>query len=281
MKFELFGRLKDKNKKSKKSNSNRRRRPSRSRSSGGGGKVPIQEVRNLSSQGYSENEIVNELRNRGYDHPDIKQALNKALKARTEGGNQNRPPSQGRQQGRGQGQNRSPQSNMPQALSRYEGEGGNRSMTGGPGSTGEMQQEPMEEESEGGGGWMPGFGGGSEQQAYEEEDMVPEDIEELIEVIVSEKLIDIEEEFDEVHSEMDELKEKVDEIQERLHEVEIRKDEDEKKFISKVNEMEDYLETSQSRIGGLEKALQQVLPSLVDNVRELTSLVQDMKEEKR
>ena len=57
-------------------------------------------------------------------------------------------------------------------------------------------------------------------------------------------------------------------------------DEDEKKFLTKVTEIEDYLEGSQSRIGGLEKALQQVLPTLVENVRDLTGAVEGVKKEK-
>lgn len=255
MKFELFGKLKgDKKKKKEQKSSQRQRRSERS----GEGNLPMDEVRRLSQQGYSEDEMVNQLRDNGYNYPEIKKAMNQVLKAQTQGearGPSGRRPQEGSPSRGGSGRR------GPEPLSAYQGKpqsGG--TPRGSEQQPGEINQPPAED-----------YGG----------EGVPEDTEELIEVMISEKLIDIEDEFERVHSHIENLQEKTKDLEDRIKEIEIRKDEQENKFLSKVNEMEDYLETSQSRIGGLEKALQQVLPSLVDNVRELTSLVQDMKKEEK
>jgi len=110
---------------------------------------------------------------------------------------------------------------------------------------------------------------------------ISESEEELIETIVEEKIIDIEDEFENIYAQIEEMQDRLEDMQDDVEELQIRKDEDEQEFIQKVDEMEEYLETSQSRIGGLEKAFQQTLPTLVDNVRDLTDLVKDMKEDQR
>ena len=105
-------------------------------------------------------------------------------------------------------------------------------------------------------------------------------VEELVETIVAENLERVEREFENVYSEIDELKDKLEEIDDRVHDLEVRDDEDQTQFIQKMDELEEDIDSYQARMGGLEKAFQQILPSLVDNVRELTSLVQEIKQEK-
>jgi len=108
---------------------------------------------------------------------------------------------------------------------------------------------------------------------------ISQEQEELIETIIEEKMIDIEDEFETVYERLEALEDHVDELQQDVHDLKIRKDEDEREFLQKMEEMEEYLENSESRIGGLEKAFQQTLPSLVENVRDLTELVEDMRQE--
>ncbi len=105
-------------------------------------------------------------------------------------------------------------------------------------------------------------------------------VEELVETIVAENFEMVEAEFQNVYKEIDEVKEKLEDFEERINELEIRDDEDNTQVIQKMDEIEQDFQNYQSRIGGLEKAFQQVLPSLVDNVRELTGLVQEIKQEK-
>ena len=105
-------------------------------------------------------------------------------------------------------------------------------------------------------------------------------VEELIETIVAENFQRVTAEFQNVYEELDTIEEAVEDLENRVHDLEVRDDEDQEQFVQKVEEMEDHIDSYQSRIGGLEKAFQQVLPNLVDNVRDLTQLVQEIKQEK-
>lgn len=103
--------------------------------------------------------------------------------------------------------------------------------------------------------------------------------EELIETIIAENFQKVEEEFNNVYSEMDMIEDKLADLENRVEELEIRDDEDQEEFVQKMDEVESHIDSYESRIGGLEKAFQQMLPSLVDNIRDLTSLVQEIKQE--
>jgi len=120
-----------------------------------------------------------------------------------------------------------------------------------------------------------------QQQAQQRNNTtVDQGTEELIETIVAENFQKVKAEFENMYEELDTIEEAVEDLENRVHDLEVRDDEDQEQFVQKVDEMEDHIDSYQSRIGGLEKAFQQVLPNLVDNVRDLTSLVQEMKQEK-
>lgn len=104
-------------------------------------------------------------------------------------------------------------------------------------------------------------------------------VEELIETIIAENLDRVEEEIRNTYNEIDQLGQQIEDLDQRVHDLEVRDDEDQQEFVQKVDEMEEHVDQYQSRIGGLEKAFQQVLPSLVENVRDLTELVQEIKQE--
>ncbi|MDY6778078.1 MAG: hypothetical protein SVU32_05390, partial [Candidatus Nanohaloarchaea archaeon] len=75
VKFEFLGKLKD-------------RDGDGSQDSGGGGGessgIPTDEVQQLSNQGYSQHEITEELRDRGYSYSDINKAMNRAVRDSTQ-----------------------------------------------------------------------------------------------------------------------------------------------------------------------------------------------------
>jgi len=222
--------------------------------------IPVDEVRTLSDQGYSQHEINEFLRDRGYGYSQINKAMNRAVRDTTQGGgpgggqsfDQGRDGTTQTQQQQGSGQD----SYQPQP---YEQDPGGRQPT-----------QPQQEYEEGG-----------MEDEWSDDVGISESEEELIETIVEEKIIDIEDEFENIYVQIEEMQDRLEDMQDDVEELQIRKDEDEQEFIQKVDEMEEYLETSQSRIGGLEKAFQQTLPTLVDNVRDLTDLVKDMKEDQR
>lgn len=118
-----------------------------------------------------------------------------------------------------------------------------------------------------------------EFSSYEEQPLVPENMEELIEVIVAEKLIDVEDNFEKVNKRISKIEKNLAQLRDDVNELKIRKDEDEKKFLGKIEELEQFMEASHGRIGGLERALKEVLPTLVENVRDLTTMMKEGRKE--
>ncbi|MFB6292536.1 MAG: hypothetical protein ABEI58_04045 [Candidatus Nanohaloarchaea archaeon] len=250
MKFELFGRLRD-NEDGEEQDTG----------AGGGFQAPQDNqgqdmelggslqrtVENMFQQGYAEEEIKQELRGQ-YSPEEIDNAITNAV-ADTAGGGAN--------------------DGGPQPMTPYQGSDEAASpMDEGYGDSGN-DDNSLEPDT----GALQDTGG-------ESDGSIDPRVEELIETIVAENLDRVRVEFENVYEEIDEIREGVEDLEQRVHDLEVRDDEDQQEFVQKVDEMEDHLDSYQSRIGGLEKAFQQVLPSLVDNVRDLTELVQEIKQEK-
>ncbi len=235
------------------------------------GEKSIEEtIKDLSDQGYSQNEITEKLRDEGYAYSDINQAMNNVIKdsAERDRGSiqENNSMSRGAPNpDRGQ----EPMSPVERGMDQggYQDNYGNEPVereyqdepTQRPPE--ENFEEPVEDE------WSPDIGISSDEEA-------------LIETIIEEKLLDIEDEFENVYGEIDDMMKRLKDIEETVHDLKTRREEDEKEFIQKVSQIEEYMEDSHSRIGGMEKAFQQTLPSLVENVRDLTDIVEDMKKGK-
>lgn len=284
MKFELFGRLKDHedstSENSSQDNNSFERGPntSQNRNNNSTGMNDMgtgleDTVRQMSSQGYSEDEIRSELQGQ-YDRREIENAMNRAITTSAtqkdstgpepmtpyKGGNEAVSPvdegfsaqdSQNDTMNQNYNQNQSQGFNEPQAsqqdIQQMDSQLNN------------MQENPGRDNNSSG---------------------ASEDIEALIETIVAENFQMVEEEFENLYTEIDNIRDQLEELDQRVHDLEVRDDEDQTQFVQKMDELEENIDNYQSRIGGLEKAFQQVLPSLVDNVRELTGLVQEMKQEK-
>jgi len=243
MDFELFGRLRDDEDGDGESSPDQQRNV--------GSSDIGRTVESMFDQGYSEEEIRSELQGR-YSRQQLDRAINNAVTSNATGG------------GKG-----------PEPMSRYQGEN-------------EEAVSPMDE----------GYQNNDEQQQQQQETVqnqqqqqmqqsqpqqgrngVDPQTEELIETIIAENFQKVEEEFNNVYSEMDMIEDKLADLENRVEELEIRDDEDQEEFVQKMDEVESHIDSYESRIGGLEKAFQQMLPSLVDNIRDLTSLVQEIKQE--
>lgn len=231
---------------------------------------PVEDVRQLSRDGYSEEEITDILRDEGYSFGQINEALNQAVR-QSVGGQGPQQPS------RGQG----PAPEGPW-------QGGDLSEAG----TGPGLQEPPAQSGTGSpapsqGPQSPASGGGAGGRGQMTQSGnvdvsgtgLSEEVEEMIEIIVKEHFTEVEDEFANVYAEIDELAARIDALGDKVKELTVREDEDEKEFIQKVDEIEEYIQQEQSQLGGMERAFEQVLPSLVQNVRELSELVKDMKQE--
>jgi archaellum component FlaC len=274
MKFELFGKLRDDGDKNSGTGNNT---PSNSNSEIGGlggsssnpqiGGGLEQNVQQMFSQGYSEEEIRQELQGQ-YSENEIEQAVNRTIKSSATGNSK-----------KGGG---------PEPMTPYEG--GDDTVSPMDEGYNQDEQEQMNQNNP-----PPPNPGMNNQPTSSAPDPLPqqgennqnnanvnvdESVEEMVETIVAENLERVEKEFENAYSEIDEIKEKLEDFEERVHDLEVRDDEDQTQFIQKMDELEEDIDSYQARMGGLEKAFQQILPSLVDNVRDLTSLVQEIKQER-
>ncbi|MFB6204833.1 MAG: hypothetical protein ABEJ75_04255 [Candidatus Nanohaloarchaea archaeon] len=285
MKFKLFGRLRDNDEETGSSdsagfggggfgdNGGGSGNPGSSDSGGfGGGGGLERTVQNMFSQGYSEEEIKEELQGQ-YSQTEIERAINNTVTSSATGelDDDDAPePMTPYQQ-----QSDEAVSPMDEGYQNDNSDNGNdfqnsQQQSGGFDS-GQMQLQQQQQQQQRPQQSQP------QQQAG---DTVDPAVEELIETIVAENFQRVEEEFENVYQELDIIEEKLEDLDRRVHDLEVRGDEDQQEFVQKVDEIEDHIDSYESRIGGLEKAFQQVLPSLVDNVRDLTNLVQEIKQER-
>ncbi len=256
MDFKLFGRLKDDDGSSNES-SKSRSNSDRSINEVGGGNLK-RTVSSMFDQGYSEDQIRNELQGQ-YSSDDINRAINNVVTSSATGEPNNGGP-----------EPMSPYQGDEQAVSPMdEGYEGNNKQQQNQQQTENQQNQQQKQNSQ-----------NQEQvQLQARENTVDPRVEELIETIIAENFQKVEKEFQNVYDELDMITEKMSEIDNRVDELEIRDDEDQKEFIQKMDEVEEHIDSYESRMGGLEKAFQQILPSLVDNIRDLTGLVQEIKRE--
>lgn len=257
MKFELFGRLRDNQEEEDTSTQETDTSFNRQNNLSDFGGGLQRTVENLFEQGYSEEEVRQELQGQ-YSREEIQGAINQAVKTSAtsqDDGPQPMTPYQG------ENEEVSP---MDEGFNKEENPGQENM---GPQDSMDAQPNPPINQAQ-----------PMNQQTSSSNDMA--NVEELIETIVAENFERVENEFENVYSEIDEMKENLEEMEQRVHDLEVRDDEDETQVIQKMDDIEEDINEYQSRIGGLEKAFQQVLPSLVDNVRDLTQLVQEIKQER-
>lgn len=211
---------------------------------------PTSEVRRLASQGLSEQEIIDELRSRGYSNTQIKRSLNKVLKyqvSNTEGDAQS-PARSPEDYSSGEGFVAPPPSQEP-----------GRERRPSPDVFERFEQE-----------------GGPVWEMTEEEEI---ELEELIEEIINEKWTDVRSYVDEFEKERKELKERVDEMEDKIRELESKHEKEREKLEDKVDRTFSHIETIESRVGSVEKAFKEFLPSLTQNVRSLSGIVRELKSE--
>jgi len=275
MKFELFGRLKDK----EESSSGKGGRSKR----GSGGSIPQEKIESMSRQGLSENEIREELRDSGYSHKQIDNALNQTVRRNAVsssgsdyGGGGDRRGGRSNEFGGGSGGLESSQDAFsPFSGSQGGGEGGGFSEGSEEGDLGGIGQLGGEREE--GSYDYPDQGGYAQDEMSAEG--VPSNARELIEIMVAEELSDIDERFDQINSRMGKLEESVSSMKDKVDELSTRREEDEKEFLKRIKDMEGYLKESQSTVGGLKKTMQEVLPALSHNIKEMNKIIEKRQED--
>ncbi|MFB6203564.1 MAG: hypothetical protein ABEK01_03665 [Candidatus Nanohaloarchaea archaeon] len=284
MKFELFGRLRDNDENQDGENGSSGDFESSSSELTAG--ELEQTVEDMFSQGYSEEEIKQELSGQ-YSETEINRAINNTVTASAtaaeeefEGGPEPMTPYE-------EDQEDEAVSPMDEGYGGSENSGqetGNMNNPPGPGGGSEQQgmgsSQPPVQQDQGMQQTNPARQNQSQSGSRRSGGGVDAETEELIETIVAEYFDRVQSKFDQVYEELDLIEEEMENLESRVHDLEVRDDEDQEQFVQKLDEVEEHIDSYESRIGGLEKAFQQVLPSLVDNVRDLTDLVQEIKRER-
>lgn len=236
-------------------------------------------VKNMSQQGYSDEDIMQELQGQ-YSKQEIQRAMNNAVSNSATGGQQNDGPQplteysseqeENAVSPMDQGYNQNSQEEQQQGFQNGNQGFQQQNQTQ---QTQQSSQQPISQQ-------QPQQSQQSQEEIQSQGGEIDPAIEELIETIVAENFERVKTEFENVYEEIDTIADELEDLESRVDELEIRDDEDQQQFVQKVDEIEEHIDKYESRIGGLEKAFQQVLPSLVDNVRDLTGLVQEIKQER-
>ncbi len=211
------------------------------RRSKGKGYIPIEEVQRMRERGLSDREITNELKRRGFSFEEIERALLQTLKSAV-------------------GTSQAPKgTEIPRTPPPEE----KRTMTIEDIYASEGEEAPVETPE-------------SDVLALPTEELQPEvTIEELVEGVVNEKWEAFEREMKELREEQSSLMRGLKELEAKLAELGSEREEGEVK--RKLDELESKFADLEARINALEKAFKQFLPSLVENVRELTNLIGELK----
>ena len=203
--------------------------------------VPQEEIQKLTSAGMSDKDIIKQLKSKGYSYEEIEKAMMSAVKKNVE------EPSFSNYQSyeNPQQRQRKQQSELPEIpeLSQYKPE-----------------QDLME----------------SLDISAPDLDINPDIlVEEIVEGVVDEKWEKFEERIRKVENDYSVMKMQV----KQMHEQPAKTQEPSShEYDARINDVSDQMEDLQARVGGLEKAFKQFLPSLTKNIESLSGLIHEMKE---
>ena len=200
--------------------------------------VPIDRVKELSSKGFSEVEIIDVLRKEGYSPDEIDAALTEALKLGVSG--------------------ISPPAEAPTSLPKLEDLQPKQAAI-------EVPETSLPQDY----GYYTSPEYAQPMQAYPSED--------YIEFIVKEKTAELDEKLREFVIKYSELEKRFSEIHEQLNELAKAKSSGEQLILARLDEFKSLLTDMETRLAGLEKAFKEALPALIESVRALSDVVQRMK----
>ncbi|MEM5811735.1 MAG: hypothetical protein QW641_00355 [Candidatus Aenigmatarchaeota archaeon] len=204
----------------------------------GKGIIPTDRVKDLSSKGFSEPEIIDILRREGYSPEEIDKALGEAIKSAIE--------------------KEEKREEVKEPLSQ---------LTPLPTSPVPPAPAPLKElESL--------FGAKGEVTALE----VPETslpsparalTEEYIEYIIDQKLIEVYQRFEDIYYRIEEIEKAMKEMNESISEIARKKVLESEELTRRFENFSESMQTITGRVGSLEKAFKETLPSLVEAIRNL------------
>lgn len=216
--------------------------------------VPSEKISEMSRQGLSDKDIIRELKKEGYTYKAIEKGMLGAVKGEVSKPEERKiaPSFQ---------QNRPvPQSN-PQPTPQPQMSGIERAYAEEP-SPSDFIDEPEDDFLE---GELP-------EQEFSP-DMI---IEEIVEGVVDEKWTKFDKSIEKMEDRIHDLKAKIENMPEKES-----KNENNDEILAKIDDFEKKMDDVQARVGGLEKAFKQFLPSLTQNVQRLSKMIDEMKKENK
>lgn len=206
----------------------------------GKGSIPVERVRDLTGRGFSEVEVIDVLRKEGYSPEEIDNALTQTLKfAATNPSQQETPEHQ-----RGESALPTLEDITPK----------------------QQQQAPQIPET-------------SLPQEYYQNFQQNYPTEEYVDYVVQARMGEITQKITEFSVKAQEIERRIQEVSDRISEIMSLRNAEQTQILSKIEIFKEGVGDIETRIGGLEKAFKETLPSLIESVRALTDLVQRLKRE--
>ena len=215
--------------------------------------LPTDEVVKMSQSGMSDKDIIRHLKSEGYTYDEIEKAMLMAMKSTVK----SPKPKQSEQSA-------SEQLNVPQSAQFNPSFGGAQS---------QMPSLPQGESFEN----LPSQPSVQEppqdfSQSVEDTVDINNIVEDIIQSMVNEKWEKIDARMKEVEREMEDAKKLLSNIKTEKKQ-EVSKEEIDEKF----GELDTKVEDLEVRVGALEKSFKQLLPTLVDNIQNLSNIVETLK----
>lgn len=238
------------------------------------GPVPLKEIQSLRSAGLSDKEIIKRLKDRGYDYKEIERALLQSIRSEvtspsgveareTQTFSSDTSPTFGdvfsskQETTLGYGASQKPLDFGGRETKMIEG-----------------YREDLEDFSD-----LLGQESVFETPIEGEETVSPEvTIEEIVEGVIAEKWAPIEKEIQSLRNDQENIRKDLNEI--KMIATKIPTEESKSSLASKIQEIEERLNNLEPKVNGLEKAFKQFLPTLTDNIRMLSQIVEKMKEKR-
>jgi len=205
----------------------------------GMGKIPTDRVKELSSHGFSEPEIIDILRKEGYSPEEIDKALTEVIKTKI-----------------GEEKEKSEEKEQPKLPKAEEIQ-----------PTIPEPTVPYTSESE----TLP------ELEKYYQYSM--EDYANYIDSVVQARVSEISEKISNISNKYKELERKISALDQTLKDLMKTRYSQQKELLDKIDMFRESLDDINVRVGGLEKAFKETLPALIESVRALSDLVQRLKRE--
>lgn len=205
----------------------------------GKGFLPVDKVKQLSSKGFSEPEMIDILRKEGFSSDEIDRALTQTLTIGVTGEEHNEK--------------------LPTLK--------------------ELQTQPFSSSGENPPLFVPQQEPANQpvyQQYYPQEDYSTE---ELVEAIVQERMMELDDKLGDFREKYSGMERKISDIHHRLEIISKSRSQRDDVLLAKADSMKENLAEIEAKISSLEKAFKDTLPALIESVRSLTDLVQRLKRE--